>query len=160
LRPRVHHHERIAAIDKLRLTAYDLWTLCPERMTSAKLRAKAIIRNVTTPASGPGMPLLIGWLLRRFLPTLFLPACFMPVVFRLPLAHISTGLRFLLSLIPLLRSRGLRLILAGSLHVILPRFRFGLRLFLPLRFFLAGFVFLLFFILCVQNRRTREQSRE
>lgn len=143
-----------------------------EVMLSAELGAKPLLGNVAAISSRTSIiPLLATLLLTRFLsPVLrsncFLPTRFLPGFFRssrflsprflspcfrprrfLPLRlllcwhHFSSGLCFLLSLFLLIRSRRPSLIL-------------------PLRFFLSRVVFLLFFVLRVKNRRTRDQSRE
>jgi hypothetical protein len=70
-----------------------------------------------------------------------------------------------LPLFLLVGSGRLGLVLPGSFHFILSGF--GLRVMLPirwwlllLRFCLPRFFFLLFFVLCVETSRARNQSRE
>jgi len=115
----------------------------------------------------------------RFLTARFRPTLLLAVRFLLRRPHIVPGLRLLRPLLllgPLLTlllwSGGPAFVLP-RLHFVLPRRRFGLvlpcfgtglillsRLLLPLGLFLLRFFFLLFVVLRVENRRTRQQSRE
>src|ERR1700758_63884 len=161
-RPRIDEHKGIATIFKARLTVHDHRTLRPERMVSPKLCAKPIIGDAATPAGRPRVLLLLA----GFLPTRFLPACFWPARFwlRRPcflprrLFPLSLFLRMFLPV----RSCRLGLILPRRLHFVLPGFGpgFPTRLRLLPGFFLSGFVFLGFFVLCVKDRGTRDQSRK
>jgi hypothetical protein len=150
-----------------------------EVMPPAELSAKPVVGNTPAVATRSSIILLLATLLSaRFLSSRFLPAFFrssrflssrflspgfrprrfLSVWLLLCWLHLPAWLRFLLSLFLLICSRRLGLILSRTARFIL--FGLGLRLILPLRFFLSRFVFLLFFVLRVKNRRTRDQSRE
>src|SRR5579862_149438 len=141
-------------------------------MLSPELSVKPVVRNVAALACRTRVPFLlmsrllpsIALLLRRFLP---------------PVIHLLARLFFISLLLLLVR---LGFLLPGRLHLVLPcgglAGLLAFRLFLPGRLHLIlfrggfpgllalwlflpwWFLFLWFFVLCVQHRRTRNQDRE
>jgi hypothetical protein len=135
-------------------------------MASPKLCAKPILGDAAAPAGRPGVPLLLaGFLPTRFLAT-SLPARFWPIRFSLRrpcfLPRRLFALSLFLRMLLLFRSRRFGLVLPRRFHFILPGFGSGFptRRCLQPGFFLSGFIFRWFFVLCVKDCRTRDQSRE
>lgn len=156
--------------------------LSPEALfgNAAAISTRAI---VILRAAGFPLASFLPWL---FLTARFWTILFLAVGFLLRRPHVTTGLGLLLPLLlfrslllllgPLLLLLGVRgpgFVLLGRLHFILSRGRLGLILpgfgtglilpgwlLLPLGLFLLRFLFLLFVVLRVKNRRTRDHSRE
>lgn len=151
-----------------------------EVMLAAELSAETVVGNASAVSAAIMILLASCFLAPGILAARFGPTLFLAVRFLLGWPHIVTRLRLLRPLLllgPLLALllgvRGPGFVLLRRLHFILSRrglawlllcFRAGLilpgRLLLPLGLFLFRFFFLLFVVLRVKNRRTREQSRE
>ena len=180
-RPLICKHKCVAAVLEAWPAFYDLGPMHDEVMLSPELGAEPVLGNAASAAGIASLILLPASLLSirlltpliwssRFLSVLFLLAlpqfstrlCFRLSLFLLALPHFPTGLCFLLFLLLLIGSRSPRLVLPRTVHFILPGLGLGLILLrlIPFRFFLSRFVVLLFFVLRVKNRRTRDQSRE
>ena len=185
-RPGIDQDECIAAVLKLRPAGHHLRMMHRKVMLASELRAEAVVRNAAAVSAGAIMTLRTAcFLAATFLSSLFLPARFRPVLF-LPVwfllrrPHFVPGLRLLGALLllrPLLallfRMRRPGFVLPRRFHLILSRCRLGFILpvfrtglilprwlLLPLRLFLLRFFFLLFIVLRVNYRRTRDHRRE
>ena len=186
-RPRIDQDECIAAVLKLRPAGHHLRMMHRKVMLASELRAEAVVRNAAAVSAGAIMTLRTACFLAAtflssllFLPARFRPVLFLPVWFLLCRPHVVPGLRLLGTLLLLrpllallLRVRRPGFVLPRRFHLILSRCRLGFILpvfrtglilprwlLLPRRLFLLRFFFLLFIVLRVNYRRTREQSRE
>ena len=161
-RPGIDQHKCIATILKARPALYNFGTLHGEMMFAAELGAETIVGNTAIITAGTILLLAsfrsAGLLTSRFLTNWFLAAGLHGVAGLLLFFWSCLLLLWFLSLLC-----GPGLVLPGRLHFILfglRLFGFGLSLILPLGLFLFRFVFLLFFVLRVENRRTRDHGRE
>jgi hypothetical protein len=156
--PGIDEHKRVAAVLELRPPAHYFWTGHGKVMLSSELGAEAIVWNATAVTFRASM--IVG-------PGRFLPCRLLASGFLLSRSRFFTRLLVVLLLFLLVRPRRLRFILLWGFHFILFGCRLGFILFscrlslvLLLWLFLLRFVFLWFFVLCVKNRRARDQCRE
>ena len=156
-RPGIDQHKRVAAVLKARPALYNFGTLHGEMMFAAELGAETIVGNTAIITAGTIL-LLASFRAAGLLTSWFLAAGLHGVAGLLLFFWSCLLLLWFLSLLC-----GPGLALPGRLHFILfgfGLFGFGLSLILPLGLFLFRFVFLLFFVLRVENRRTRDHGRE
>jgi hypothetical protein len=181
--PGINQDKCVASVFKAWPSIDDLGPTHFEAMLSSEPGAKAVLGNalsaagitssILLPASLWSTRLLAAFIRPCFLTARFLTAfirssrfwspSLLPILFLLALPHFAARLRFPLSSFLLIGSCRPGLVLPRTIQFILSGLWPGLILsprFVTPRLFLSRFVFLLFFVLRIKNRRTRDQSRE